>query len=82
MTFVYLSEEEPYPSKRQWYSYTQCQARFGHLRKWIGYIDADELLEIRDRPGTSMASFLSQYEDDLHRPTSLTIISPMQAPLP
>jgi hypothetical protein len=71
ITFIYHGPDEPYPSNRQWYSYNTCQSRFGHLHKWIGYIDADEFLEIRDRPGMSIAEFLAQYEDDLQPAQSL-----------
>ena len=41
--------------------YNHCSQTFGHLHKWIGFMDADEFLEIRD-VGRSMKEFLQSYE--------------------
>lgn len=46
----------------QLHYYNECNRLYGHRHRWIGYLDADEFLEIVDRPGQSMAEFLHDYE--------------------
>ncbi|EPS41741.1 hypothetical protein H072_4338 [Dactylellina haptotyla CBS 200.50] len=63
ITFVYFSSSErPGNGQMQFAAYNTCHQRFGTRHKWLGFIDADEYLEITRTPGRSMAQFLEDYE--------------------
>jgi hypothetical protein len=61
ISFRYFTPETRTVSM-QYHLYDECHARFGTRHRWIGFLDADEYLEIVDKPGTSMADFLRNYE--------------------
>jgi hypothetical protein len=62
ISFRYFTREKRTASM-QYHLYDECHARFGTRHRWIGFLDADEFLEIVDKPGRSMAELLRGYED-------------------
>ncbi|KAF3938780.1 hypothetical protein ABW19_dt0201959 [Dactylella cylindrospora] len=63
ITFYYFTpSERPGSGRMQFKAYDTCHQQFGNRHKWLGFLDADEYLEITRSPGMSMAQFLRDYE--------------------
>ena len=42
-------------------AYNNCLKRFGKVSRWIGFIDSDEMVRVKD--GTKLPEFLKEFED-------------------
>jgi hypothetical protein len=61
----YHHEQYPDFMYKQQFLYSECNRLYGDRHFWIGYIDADEYIEITDRNET-LRSFLQSFEEYPH----------------
>jgi Glycosyltransferase family 92 len=61
LTFQYFNESERVHRGMQYKLYNSCIGRFGDKHKWIGFLDADEFLEMTN-PQDTLVSLLKEFE--------------------
>jgi Glycosyltransferase family 92 len=60
ITWQYI-DTRPFWAYIQYYAYDECAKRFGKNHTWLGFLDADEFLEMTDK-SVSLVEFLKEWE--------------------